>query len=346
VREIRTLNSLQKADTGYIVKFKVRVDDNAIEGTNIIKLNYMADDVSETIEEFDINIQTVDATIGIVSVETTPETVKPGETFDLKIKVRNLADSLIKDISLKLDLMLESVTVGAATQTTKSQILDAVPFAPTTSATEKKVKNMKPGEEIIYTYNLIAYYDASAKVYKVPIQLTYYDELGAMYSKNDVVGIVVSTDPDLSVLLDETTITGSPQIGEITVKYVNKGMTDIKFLNVMIKDTEFIENLGPYEVYIGNIESDDYETADFEVFVKSNNESKLLVPIHYEYMDANNNKFTEDVVLELKIGSRKEAESASLNGGVNPWVIGIGAVVIIVVIFLIIRAIRKKKKKE
>ncbi len=336
-KDIRTLDSLQNGDTGVIIKYKVRVDENALEGNNTLKLRYRTADTGWLTQEYSIDVQSIDANIGIESIETAPSVILPGKTFDLKIRLKNLADSVMKDVSIKLDLMLSSISAGTATSTTKSEILDALPFAPINSATEKKVRNIKPGDEVIFSYSLIAYPDADSKVYKIPIELNFYDSLGNEYTQNDVIGVVVTAQPDITAVLQENTFTGKDSKGTVTVKFVNKGLTNIKFLNVHLGKSDDYTILSPDEVYIGNIDSDDYETADFDLLLKTN-KSDIPLPIHYDYMDSDNDVISQDKVLSINLD---EGTGAS---GSNTTVIVIVAAALAVIIFLIILAARKRRK--
>jgi hypothetical protein len=341
IKSFDTIDPKIKDEAGIIIKYKVRVDENAIEGTNTIKIRYRSDDSSWTTQEYNIEVQTVDANLGIMSIETVPSEIYPGDSFDLKIKVKNLADSTIKDVNMKLDLLLSTITAGSVT-TTKSDILDALPFAPTKSATEKKIRNIRQGEEVIFTYSLIAYADAEAKVYKIPIELGYYDGIGTQYAKEDIVGIIIQSKPDLRVILENSEITKQGTKGEVSVKFVNKGLTDIKLLNVMLDENNNYDILSTKEVYIGNIESDDYETADFELFAKTNNLAELPIKIEYEYMDANNNKIVETAELKVKLCS--EGDPSCTVEKNNTTAIYGGIALLIIVGFFIIRAILKRKK--
>jgi hypothetical protein len=341
VKSYAKIDSQIKDDAGIIIKYKVRVDENAIEGSNLIKIKYRSDDSTWTTQEYDINVQTVDANLGIMSIETVPTNILPGDEFELRIKVKNLADSTINDVNMKLDLLLSTITTGSMT-TTKSDILDSLPFAPTKSATEKKIRNIKQGEEVVFTYSLIAYADAEAKVYKIPIELGYYDGIGTQYAKEDIVGIIIQSKPDLRVILESSEISAQGTKGEVSVKFVNKGLTDVKLLNVMLKESDNYDIISPSEVYIGNIESDDYESADFEIYAKVNNLADLPIPVTYEYMDANNNKIVEESTLNVKLCTEGDPSCTEKKNNKNA-IYGLVAVLIIVG-FFIVRAILKRKK--
>ena len=60
---------------------------------------------------------------------------------------------------------------------------------------------------------------------------------------------------------------------------------------------------------IGNIDSDDYETADFKLFVKDSAGKKVVLPVRYTYRDANNKLYEEKQNLELRLYTPEELEA-------------------------------------
>jgi len=306
LRDIGTLPALGDGGNVIVVKYKVRVDDNAVEGSNPIKLKYKHDNIDWITREFNINVQTIDANLAIISVATDPSKIKPGDKAIVKIKVKNMADSTMKDITMKLDLTFSSFLDQVATLTATDSLtaFNSLPFAPMESATEQKIYKLEPGEEHIFNYDLIAYSDAESRVYKVPVIITYYDELETVYTKNDIIGLIVGTKPDMSVVIDESDLYVGKQSGVVTIRFINKGFSDVKFLDVEVGDTSDFELLSSPEVYIGNVDSDDYETADFNIYLNNGaikKEKSITFPVHVEYRDANNNIYMEEHNLELKI---------------------------------------------
>jgi predicted PurR-regulated permease PerM len=122
---------------------------------------------------------------------------------------------------------------------------------------------------------------------------------------------------------------------------VNKGLTGIKFVNINLKDSEDYDILSPKEVYIGSVDSDDYETAEFKVYVKGFEDSTLKLPLAMEYMDANNNPYQKDLELEFTVYSAKKlgASSGSSLGTI------IFILIILVIAYFIYRRWEKKKRK-
>ena len=334
---IGTLGAFQNSDRAFIKKYKLRVSEDAIEGTNTLKARVKSGSYEWANYEFDINIRTSDANLAIESVTTTPKAVEPGKDASIKINIRNLADSVLKDITMNLDLTLASL--GAT-----SVSLDALPFATLSSGTEKRIRQLSPGEEAFITYNIRAYPDAESKVYKIPLALTYKDELNTEYTTLNLIGIVVNSEPDVAIVLDDSEVTKEGQKGEVTIRFINKGLTDIKFVNVVLNQGDGFELLSENEVYMGNVDSDDYETAEFEIYVETDAGNMVILPVHYEYMDANNNKYKAEDNIEVRLFSVQEEKkfgNGDQNNTARYWVV---AIILIVVLFIGYRIYKRRKK--
>jgi hypothetical protein len=329
IKNIGTIQGQQTGDRAVIVLYKVEVDENAVEGTNEIKLRYKTANTGWVeLDPFDINIQTVDATLSLEDITVDPEVAAPGENLKATLTIRNLADSFLKDISVKLDL--SSTTL---------------PFAPIQSATEKRVRQLDSGASAELSYNMIVEPDAEPGVYKIPLTITFSDNLGNSYEKDDLFGVVVGAIPDISYYIDSTTISTPNSKGTVSIKFVNKGLGNIKFLNVIMKESDSYSIISPKEVYIGNIDSDDYETADFQLFVDSKAPKELKLQLEVAYKDANNRDYTENASVILKLYKKSEAVSLGIKEKNNSVgiIISILVVVIGVIAYIMVRRARKKK---
>ena len=291
-----------------LVHYRIRVSPNAVEGVN--KLNYLfksrsSDDWNEA--RIGIMIKTHDILLAITEIETNPKKIRPGKTGSIEIGLKNMADSLIKDLKARL-------------------ILGGVPLAPIGSTNEKMVQMVDSNEELTVKFTVMAEPDAASDIYKLPLELEYADELGNMYNRNNTISVIIGDVPDLAVNLESSTILSAGSVGEMAVKFVNKGLIDVKFLNVKIKPDEGYKLVSPEEVYVGNIDSDDYETAEFTLLVKKGN-GEAKIPLTIEYMDANNDEYTKLVELSLPLyGSREAKQLGLVQGG------GFGGIIIILII--------------
>ncbi|MFH0874940.1 MAG: hypothetical protein V1859_03320 [archaeon] len=325
-----------------VVKYKVKIDKTAVEGENILNLRYKLGNSPWITEEYTINVQTIDATIAIDSVESVPAKLVPGDSAKIKITIKNMADSVMEDVSLKFDLGLSTVTLPATISALS--LYDQVPFAPQKSATEQKVRLLSPGATHVFTYDILTYPDATPKVYKIPVQIKYRDELSNEITKNDIVGLIVGSEPDLQVTIDKTTLTKLKASGEVYIKFVNKGLENVKFLNVMLEKSDAFDLLSSNTYYIGNVDSDDYETSDFKIYVKSDMKASgdisIKLPVVYEYKDSNNNIYSKKTELDVILYDQNKLGGSN---GMNPFGIIIIAVVLVIGFIFIKRRNSKKK---
>lgn len=336
------------ANTIVLVHYRIRVSEDAVTGVNPVKFRYryVQSNLKWIGSQEDILVQTREAVLNIESVVSEPQMIAPGKSAYVTINLKNLGSSAIRDVLFKLDLAMSTVAKNPTTLVPTAVVVDsyfnAVPLVPVNSSTEKMIGYIKGNEEKSVTYILKAYPDAASKVYKVPVRITYQDTIGRNYTKDDVVGLVVGDVPDLSAYISEDTIYSAGAAGDITIKFVNKGTTDIKFLNVMLKKTESYDIISADKVYIGDLDSDDYETADFELNVKRLKDNKLAVPVHIEYKDANNVDYAKNISLEFIAYSMKERGMSTSNSFTKLVVV----LVILAAAWLVYRRWEKNKKAK
>ncbi|MBU0614498.1 MAG: COG1361 S-layer family protein [Nanoarchaeota archaeon] len=338
--KLGNMQARQVGDEGIVVKFKVKVDENAVEGANELTLRYKQ--YSETrigipwieLEPFDINVQTRDSIIAIAEVTT--DHIAPGETGTVSLKLTNLADSLLREVRVNLDLFTTYQLAASVSEVTK-------PFSPIGSTNEKAVLKIDAHGTTTVDFDLMADPDAASGIYKIPVNIKYSDEVGKNYSKDLVISIIIGGDPDLIATLDGTDIYTSGSKGTVDVKFINKGSADVKFLYVRMQDSDGYTIIGPKEEYVGNIDSDDFETADFDLYVEAKGDSVEL-PIEIEYKDANNKDYTKVMKLKMPLYSMAEAKKLGFVQGKS----GTGFFLILIIVgagvFLYWRKKKKKKK--
>jgi hypothetical protein len=328
IKRLGSISPRQKGDNGVIIKFRLRVDKDALEGQNEIKLRYRtSENVWITLPEFKINIQPYDAILLLDKVRPVPETIKPGEKARIEITFRNMAEILLKKIRVKLKL-------------------SSAPLAPIGSTNEKVIEKIGKGEESMLLFDIIAEPDAKSGVYTIPVEFVYYDSLGNSYSRNSTIGLIVGSEPDIAASIDSTTVYQPKKRGEVAIKIVNKGVNDVKFVNVKLAESKDYTIISPKEVYIGNIDSDDYETAEFKIFVKKATEGTVILPLTLEYKDANNLGYTKKVNLKLPLYSASEAKKLGLVKGNSKTGLLIVVVIVTVGIFAYRKWKRGKRKKH
>ncbi len=331
-----------------LVHYKVRVSEDAVEGANALnyRYRYVQSDLKWIEAQESIKVQTREAVLNIISVESEPDTIPPGKEANVTITLKNHAGSVIRDVLFKLDLSMSTVAQNPSSLTPTSAVIDyyynAIPLVPVDSSTEKRIGHIKGGEEKKVTYHLKAFPDAESRVYKVPIRATYQDEVGRNYTKDDVVGITIGDVPELDIKVDDNNIYRAGMTGDATIRVVNRGVTDVKFFNIKLKESDSYDIISSDSVYVGDVDSDDYETVDFRLYVKGLEDDILKLPLEVQYRDSNNKPYSRELTLEMKAYSQNKREAG--NGS------SLSIVVLVLVLlggaWLAYRRWEKKKRKK
>ncbi len=317
---------LLKSQQSYVETFTVRVDSQAIVGNNKLKVSYTMDKTKDDWQEKELTIQIKpnEAALSIIDVSTDPEEIAPGEEGKITIRVKNSADIVLRDIGLQIGL----------TSIQGTTIID-LPFIPTNSATEKKINRLNVGEIKDFIFTVRAYPDANPGYYKLPLAINFYDDEGTQTENQDYVGVIIQAKPELKIFLEESTIHMPEEEGKITLKFVNKGINDLKFLDVELLTNEQYDILSNSKDYIGDLDSDDYRSESFTILPHDEN---TVMKVRVSFKDENNKEYTSTMNVALQYnktttnGSKKLSTSTIL--------------LIILVLIIIIVAIRKRMKNK
>ena len=330
-RKIGVLGNTNNADQSVVLKYKLIVDKSASDGNYEIKAGYKYGDsqLLSVVQDLSVNVQSHDAILGVDKFSADPAVVAPGAKARLSITLKNYATSGLKDIRVSLEL-------GTSNNL-------ATPFSPLGSVNEKVISFIEGGAATSVDFDLLVDPDAASKSYKVPLMLRYSDLLNKNYSKSNVVTMVVGGEPEVSIGIDSTTIYTAGAAGDVTVKIVNRGLPDMKFVNLKLLSSDKYKTLSPSEIYIGNIDSDDYETADFKLYMEKTSDKSVAIPLTVEYKDANNKNYKKDISLSLPLYTSSEAKKLGLvaGNGSSSWFF---ILIIAVAAFFGYRMWKKKRK--
>ncbi|MFW6450338.1 MAG: COG1361 S-layer family protein [Nanoarchaeota archaeon] len=332
---ITSLDAYQKEGRSVIVKYTLRVDERAVEGENQVKLKIKEGDLAPTTRIFNINVESKFANLELSSIESTPYPAFPGEEVKVSFEAENLADSAIKNVRFRLGL------------DTPESVADEgkdLPFAPLRHGTEKEVGLIEPGENVSLNYDLMVSPDASPGIYKIPMEISFYDQRNNEYKKKEMFGVFVNSEPRISVVLDEDEGVRPGQKNELSIRFTNKGLPNLKFLTARITETEQFEVFSPKEKYMGNLDSDFYDIVNYKVYIEPTNESTIKIPIVYEFMDGVNNDYTRSKELEIRVLTPELEERMGLvEEPAQP--VFIYVLIAFVVLYILYRFNKKRKQK-
>jgi len=243
------------------------------------------------------------------------DTIYPGQEGSVTITLKNDASTDITDVSMTLDFSNLPLTSVESSEANVDEILE--------------------GKTKVFTFHVKANNDAKPGNYNVPYTIT-YDE--AITPKKGTIGIEVSGKTDLEYTTIQTTnVIGSK--GKVDLKIINKGTGAAKFVDVKITPQGFTLLSEP-DVYIGTIDSDDFQTASFDVLY---NKKGAVLNAIITYQDFDNKEITQTLELPLNVYTREEAIRLGIIKKSNAmWII---LLIIVVVVLLLIRRNRIRRRK-
>jgi len=262
--------------------------------------------------------------IVIKSVSTNPVKIAPGETSTIEIILENDLEIDVKDISVALDFK-------------------DVPFAPFESSSENSINEIREDDEERVRFKVIALNDAKSGIYKIPILISYIEE-EIVKTKNSLMSLSVNAEPILGLEnKNDLLLKNTRNNVEITV--INKGLGDVRFLEIELGNSAYVEILSSKNVYIGDINSDDFDSGNFNIFFDENSPDIINLSVILKYRDASNNEVTENFNMVLEVYSREKAIELGLITE-SKTTTYIGIIIGLIVIFFIYRAIRKKMNSK
>jgi len=310
--------SFIEPDGIYYITYPVYIDANADEGTETVTLKYKIDGSSYD-DDYDIDISAKNVYLMIESVKAQPSEVEPGRSMILSITLENTANSEIKDIDLKL-------------------LTNTSPFS-LQGVGERHISSLSARSSTTINFNLTANANAVIQTYQIPLTLSYIDVSGNLYQRQDYVYVKVYAQPDIEIVIDSNSLIIG-RSSTVTLKVLNKGLSDVKFAQVNILNSQDYSIDSINSNYIGTINSDDYTTIDFKI---TPNKQNISLNVILSYSDLDNKEYSNQINLNAKAYTVQEAQK---NGLLPKSSLVVFVVIIVIVVIIILVSLRKKRKKQ
>ncbi len=330
IEKNKTIGSLGGFQTGadaVIQKFRLNIADDAREGTAQMRIRYRVAPNSAiiTTSPFNVSIKAADAIVALNSINLEPEVISPSQASSIVLEIQNIAKIPAKDVRVSLDLSSTSL-----------------PFAPMGSSNERSIEILSSGEKQSVQFRIMAQPSANPDLYKLPIVVKYHDSSGKNYTRNYVAGILVNVNPGIAVESKTSNIYGTGDAGTVTLKIINTESTTVKFLALSLDETDDYEVLSNNKVYVGKIDSDDYENVEFKIRLKRLQDTYIELPVDVAFQDSVNNKYTQKFNVPLKIISK---EKLGIKNGNNTLIKVVMAVIVVILVALIVYYGKIRRKK-
>ena len=270
-----------------------------------------------------LNLAQAELTLNSVNQDT----IYPGESASVRINLENNFDYDVQEVSFSLEpvstslLVASPISIEGVSQKNYDEIREDK--SKTVEFIIKVSSSIEPGN------------------YNIPYKLSYEDDNNSLITSTGVISISVSSKINIAYSISqETPIINSQD--KITLKIINKGFGEIKFVNVELLDSQGYTLLSDNNVYIGSISSDDFQTASFNViYTKEGASFNAIVT----YKDFENNDKVENINFNLEVYSKKEAISLGIIKANNTPAI-VTVIIIIIIVWLVWRAIKKRRKAK
>ncbi|MEK6886171.1 MAG: hypothetical protein AABX17_04355, partial [Nanoarchaeota archaeon] len=227
-------------------------------------------------------------------VSTTPAQIAPGAEGTINMKLENIADTSLKDIRIELTLPAE--------------------LAAYQDASRKKIDSLAAGSLTDVSFKIIAIPSAEEGVYKVPINFKYVNSIGDEKSENNTLSVSIGSSPQLIAELSSSEIYKGNSLGDIKIKVINNNVGNVKFLKVVLGESQNYKIIGTNLDYIGDLNSDDFSEVTFKLNV--NDDKKLIIlPITLNYKDSLNRDYTQQLSINFNVPSAKEAGIKTSSAG-------------------------------
>ncbi|MBI4447381.1 hypothetical protein HY643_00220, partial [Candidatus Woesearchaeota archaeon] len=315
--EVREFPLIGKG-TSMLVKYRIKVDEKALQGSTSLKFELTVSGSKITSTPIAIDLKSKKTILTVSKVETEPSMIPPGSEGTIKIFLKNEETAALEDMVVNL------------------KISSNLPFVPVGSISEKRLNLLIGGEERQLNFDIVTEASAEAKAYQVPLIITYYDSIGNNYSINNSIGVLIGGKPDYVLNLETSELHKAGDAGSVVISISNSGPTQLKFLSIEIVPTDKYEVIGNNREYLGNLDSDDFETAEFKVYVKDAVSEAAPLKLKIDYKDPYNKQHIDEKELELKLYTASEIRKFGLEeqGGWEWKDLWYAAIAVLVIFFL------------
>ncbi len=269
-----------------------------------------------------MNLINLNSALIIDTVSMTPKEIAPGESAIINIEIENNGEEDIKDISVSLNL-------------------EGIPFAPYNSATDYNIEEIENDDQEYARFEIIALNTAKSGIYKIPVEITYIQD-DVQITKNSLISIIVNSEPIISVIIEDNLLLKNKD-SEILIKVTNKGLSDTKFLEIEIADSIYYKILSPKTAYIGDIDSNDFDSAEFKIYFKQNIPDQIDFPVTIHYKDGINNDYVKSFYIPLDIYSKEKAIELGL---IKKDITGLyfAILIVLIILYIIYKKVKNRKR--
>jgi hypothetical protein len=237
VQEVGTLQGYQTDSYAKVIKYKVKINRDAIAGSYELKVkDYQKDSGYSIITSLNIDVESRESA-EVIHIDKT--VLVPGEENTLKFTINNVGSAPLRDMTFKWENEDEAVL-------------------PVGSDNTKYIKYIDIGESKELEYKVIADTNADPGLYRLDLFLSYEDPItGEDKNISTIAGVYIGGKTDFDIAFSESSNS------EISFTVANIGSNPAYSVSVIIPEQEGWRTTGSNSMIIGNLDKGDYTVASF-----------------------------------------------------------------------------------
>ena len=298
--------------------YHILVDDNVKTGTYPVKLKlshtYGGSTTTFT-REISVAVTGSKRVLGVFSTNADENDFGVGENEKLEITLRNYGKEQLNYIAASITPPSGIKVIGS----NKRFITTAV----------------NANQDVKLSFDIVIAGDATEGAYSIPLALELKDASGTETTLEESIGIAVRGEPEILVFAQGSDPLYLGTKGDLLVTFANVAPYDVKFLKVTI-DSGDLRIISKRQEYIGHMDPDDLESADFEVFVPADAKDPE-VRVALEYRDKYNKEYLSEKIIPVKVLEAPHGQEGGL---------GIGTILLVLVVIGAGYWYWRKKKKD
>ncbi|MBT3406417.1 hypothetical protein HN419_04580 [Candidatus Woesearchaeota archaeon] len=239
IQKVDSIDAHQSGDNSKIIKFKVRVDKDAVAAEYELKLlEYFEGkrDVSATQRSLSIDIKNRE-NAEVIHIDKTM--LVPGKQSSLKFTINNVGNAPLRDLNFYW-LNEDKVVLPVGSDNTKY------------------IKYIEMGESAEMEYQVISDSNADPGLYELELYLSYDDPLSSEAKEvTTIAGVYVGGETDFDVAFSESSG------GEASFSVANIGSNPAFSVSIVIPKQSNWQVTGSNSMIVGNLNKGDYTVASF-----------------------------------------------------------------------------------
>jgi len=306
-KTIGTLGAYQADSDAVIVKYKVRVDKDATEGPNEIRLK-VGEQGSNVyiIERFNIDVKSRDFA-QIIYIDRAQ--LNPGEQTEMGFTITNIGNAPLQNMVFSWN--------------ERNGVI-----LPVFSDDTKYIKNLDIGESVKLDYIVVADVNTEHGLYQLNLNLEFEDADGTLTTVSTIAGVFIGGETDFDVTYSETSR------GETSLSIANIGNNPALSVTVRVPEQDGFTLEGSTSSIVGNLDKGDYTIVSFKITQDDHEKDTLQVGIEYTDTTGVRHTISKDVPIRYETGGQANTGTDTTMAVVLPIA---GLAIIMVVGYLVFR---------